>query len=138
MDKTSFLLEFQDVVEAIPPQSKDKFLSLYLKQQKNPLTASVLGIWLGCLGAHRFYAGDTRLGCLRLLAFIVFVILYTLCSVFYDTSALELIVLSTLCANIYWSIADFFLIGPRVLKKNLEKAEQIKSSMMPTSIWHNG
>ena len=42
---------------------------------KDPMTALLLGIFLGCFGLDRFYIGDTTMGILKLVVGIVAVII---------------------------------------------------------------
>ena len=62
-------LEFQQVLSTIPKESQMMFLMQYNSQKKNPTVAVILALFLGGIGAHKFYLGQTGLGILYLLFF---------------------------------------------------------------------
>lgn len=51
----------------IPQDKQMLFMMQYNNVKKNPTTAVLLAIFLGGLGAHKFYMGQTGLGILYLL-----------------------------------------------------------------------
>jgi TM2 domain-containing membrane protein YozV len=60
-------LEFQQVLSTIPKDSQMMFLMQYNSQKKNPTVAVILALFLGGIGAHKFYLGQAGLGILYLL-----------------------------------------------------------------------
>jgi TM2 domain-containing membrane protein YozV len=60
-------LEFQQLLSTIPKESQMMFLMQYNSQKKNPTVAVILALFLGGIGAHKFYLGQTGLGILYLL-----------------------------------------------------------------------
>jgi TM2 domain. len=67
-----------------------KWTSLSVCQFKNPTTALVLSIFLGCYGVDRFYIGDTGLGVLKLIT----------------------------CGGVWiWTIIDWFMISDATREK---------------------
>ncbi|MCX2716898.1 TM2 domain-containing protein [Helicobacter sp. MIT 21-1697] len=85
-------LILQERLEKLP---EEKLSSLSLIQLKNPVVGLVLGLFLGILGADRFYKGDIVLGIVKLL----------------------------LCwATLYiWAIVDLVLVWKGIKQDNLNK-----------------
>lgn len=138
MDQTAFLLEFQDLIESLPGPSQDKFLQLYLARAKNPLVGVGLAAFLGCLGINRFYVGQTTLGVVKLVCGL-FVIILTIIlatnpddsfSSYYDLTLVDFQFAA-------WIVVDTFLMGGLVARKNLQIAQDIKSTMSPAAIWQH-
>ena len=59
--------EIAKLVNSMPESSRGTFLMQYNSQKKNPTAAVVLALFLGGVGAHRFYLGETGIGIIYLL-----------------------------------------------------------------------
>jgi len=55
------------MVNALPEDKRTPFLMQLNKVKKNPTTAVLLALFLGEVGAHKFYLGQTGLGIVYLL-----------------------------------------------------------------------
>jgi TM2 domain-containing membrane protein YozV len=55
------------MVNALPEDKRTPFLMQLTTVKKNPTTAVLLALFLGGLGAHKFYLGQTGLGIVYLL-----------------------------------------------------------------------
>ena len=55
------------MVNALPEDKRTPFLMQLNKVKKNPTTAVLLALFLGGVGAHKFYLGQTGLGIVYLL-----------------------------------------------------------------------
>ena len=55
-------LEVEWAVESLPPEHQVAFMAHYGALAKRPTIAVLLALFLGGLGAHRFYLGQTRVG----------------------------------------------------------------------------
>jgi len=55
-------LEVEWAVESLPPEQQAAFMAHYGALAKRPTTAVLLALFLGGLGAHRFYLGQMRAG----------------------------------------------------------------------------
>lgn len=81
--------------ERLAKLPEDKLSSLSLIQLKDPVVGLILGLFLGLLGADRFYKGDTVLGVVKfLLCWLTFGI---------------------------WAIVDLFLVWKGIKQDNLNK-----------------
>ncbi len=59
--------ELQQLVTSIPDNNQMMFLMQYNVQKRNPVVAVVLALFLGGIGAHKFYLGQTGMGILYLV-----------------------------------------------------------------------
>lgn len=59
--------ELQQLVNSIPQQNQMMFLVQYNAQKKSATTAVVLALFLGSIGAHKFYLGQTGMGLVYLV-----------------------------------------------------------------------
>lgn len=82
-----------------------QFDTQFATQRKNPTTALMFSLFLGGLGADRFYIGDTGLGFAKLL---------------------------TLGGVGVWGIIDWFLIMKAARRKNSLVAKQIHDGIIQT------
>ena len=62
-------LMVNQMVQQLPSDKQMVFLMQYNAAKKNPTTAVLLALFLGGLGIHKFYMGQTGLGVLYLLFF---------------------------------------------------------------------
>ena len=62
------LPEIKQMLEQIGPDNASQVLASGFK---DPMTALVLGLFLGGLGVDRFYIGDNSIGALKLVVFII-------------------------------------------------------------------
>jgi TM2 domain-containing membrane protein YozV len=60
-------IEFNKMLQGLPPDKQLLFAMQYNNTKKNPTAAVLLALFLGGLGAHKFYLGQTGLGVLYLL-----------------------------------------------------------------------
>ena len=60
-------LAVNQIISHLPQEKQMMFFMQYNNVQKNPTTAILWAIFLGGLGAHKFYMGETGLGILYLL-----------------------------------------------------------------------
>ncbi len=93
----------------LTPQQMLLLQSEYENRKKSKSTAYLFWFFLGCLGGHRFYAGDTTRGILMLITLGFFGI---------------------------WTLIDVFFIGARIDQKNKElenKLIQKVLSITPTA-----
>lgn len=138
MNQTFYLLEFQDLLESLPPESREKFLQLYVGRIKSPLLAVGLTIFCGWLGINRFYVGARLLGVFKLLALLSCLILLIFHLLYMDNPLLSLCLLITTVGVCGWNNVELFLIGNAALKKNLEIAHEIRASLAVSTVWHEG
>lgn len=59
--------ETQQLVSLLPSEKQTVFMLQYNEERKNPTTAVLLALFLGGLGAHKFYLGKIGLGVLYFL-----------------------------------------------------------------------
>lgn len=59
--------ETQQFVSSLPSEKQTVFMLQYNEERRNPTTAVLLALFLGGLGAHKFYLGKIGLGVLYLL-----------------------------------------------------------------------
>lgn len=135
MDQTAYLLEFQDLVDSLPPSSKDSFMQFYGAQMKNPTLAGGLGVFLGVFGVNRFYVGDYLLGVLKLLAGFILMAIGALRVTDPNIENLYFIISMILA---HWIVADSFLTISRTRQKNLKIARGIKASLAPATTAQTG
>lgn len=107
MKNISYILELQAIVDALPPDTRHKFLQTYSVRAKNPATAFALSCCFGGFGADRFYAGDKIKGALKLI--------------------------TVGCLGI-WTLVDLFLIGGHVRTINLQMARALKDEIRAAPI----
>jgi len=86
----------------------------YDANKKSMLVAYILLFFLGMLGAHRFYLGETKTGLIMLALFV-------------GGSALSVVGIGMLgvAAVGVWVVVDLFLIPSIVSKRNNELIEQL-------------
>ena len=84
---------------------KMQFDTQYATQRKNPTTALLFSLFLGGVGADRFYTGDTGLGFAKLF---------------------------TLGGIGVWAIIDLFLIMKATRRKNADMARRIHDALTQT------
>lgn len=105
MKQASYTLELHTLIDSLSPESRGKFMQIYIQRMKDPALAVGLNAYLGFFGIDRFYAGDILLGILKLLTAGGFGI---------------------------WIIVDLFLIAGKVRYRNILLAREIKQSIMST------
>lgn len=66
-EEEAFKLELQQSLQSMPKESQTAFMVHYASKEKKPMTAILLALLLGNIGAHKFYLGQTALGILYLL-----------------------------------------------------------------------
>lgn len=64
-----------EIKQTLEQLGSDRAAQVMTGGYKDPMTALLLGIFLGGLGIDRFYIGDTTMGILKLLVFIVTIII---------------------------------------------------------------
>jgi len=85
----------------LPEHRRAEFQMAYQAQKKDRTTALVLSIFLGFLGADRFYLGQTGLGVLKLLT----------------------------CSGLgFWGIIDWFMIMGAADRQNIEVLTRLQLS----------
>lgn len=60
-------MEINMMLQNVPQDKQMMFMMQYNNVKKNPTTAVLLALFLGNLGIHKFYLGETGLGILYLL-----------------------------------------------------------------------
>lgn len=60
-------LAYNKILQSLPADKQTLFVMQYNSSKKNPTTAVLLTLFLGGLGAHKFYMGETGLGVLYLV-----------------------------------------------------------------------
>ncbi|MFC0309499.1 TM2 domain-containing protein [Gallibacterium trehalosifermentans] len=83
----------KDKLDALSPEKASQVSMLSFK---NPMTGLILGLFLGTLGADRFYKGDILLGILKLIS---------------------------LGGLGIWALIDLFLVYKGIKKDNLQKVQ---------------
>lgn len=63
--------ELRQALARIPPESQEAFVSYTNRRAKSPAAAVLLALFLGWLGAHRFYLRDYGIGFIYLAYFLV-------------------------------------------------------------------
>ncbi len=61
--------EFRRIVRSLPDDQQAAFLVQYNANRRNPTLAVLLALFLGGIGAHKFYLGQTGTGILYLVFF---------------------------------------------------------------------
>jgi TM2 domain-containing membrane protein YozV len=64
-------VELREALAKVPPQSQEAFVSFTNRRAKSPTIAVLLALFLGWLGAHRFYLRDYGLGFMYLAYFLI-------------------------------------------------------------------
>jgi hypothetical protein len=102
MNRKAYTQELMSIYGSIPEARRPEFSQIFLEREKNPLLAFAWNVWLGWLGADRFYCGQTLLGVIKLLTFGGFGL---------------------------WVMVDWFIIGGVARDKSIEAARSLRESM---------
>ena len=102
MNRRAYQQELMQIVLSIPEPRRGEFFSIFLEKEKNPVLAYGWNLWLGWLGADRFYNGQVLLGVLKLL---------------------------TLGGFGLWVIVDWFLAGGTARDQSIKEARSVRDSM---------
>lgn len=98
--------EIKQALEQIGPDNASQILASGFK---DPMTALVLGLFLGGLGVDRFYIGDNSIGALKLVVFIIgWVITLITCGILFFIPYI-------------WNIIDLFYIMDATKEKNYQQ-----------------
>ncbi len=107
--------------KALESTPEDHLILLNKQPYKKTHVALLLSLFLGVLGADRFYLGDYLLGGMKLLLFTQAVGI-ALDLLIYSSDrvclSFSLVILTVVC--IAWVVTDFFLVMKRAQEKNLE------------------
>ncbi len=102
MNRRAYQQELMQIVLSIPEARRVEFFQIYLEKEKNPVLAFGWNIWLGFLGADRFYNGQVILGVLKLLT----------------------------CGGFgVWVIVDWFLAAGTARDQSIKAARSLRDSM---------
>ncbi|GAA0355225.1 NINE protein [Bacillus horti] len=93
------------------------FESEYRKRTKSHAVSFLL-FFIGFFGLHRFYLGDTAMGVLQVLVYVVLVILYYIAIIF------ELIILLIPLGILLLLLVGLFIYDLFTLKKKVDKMNQ--------------
>ena len=104
MNKKSYFLEIQQIIASLPDDKKQVYINAFIEREKNPVASFGFNVFLGFLGADRFYVGDTLLGFLKLITGGGFGI---------------------------WILIDYFLIAGTTRDKNIQAARELRGSLLP-------
>ncbi len=94
------------IMKEIPPHKQLAFSSQYYSVRKNSVMALILNFFLGGIGIHKFYLGDTGTGVLYLL---------------FSWTSIPSIA----------SFIDLFFITKKANEKNLASAQEIAFAIIP-------
>ena len=100
------LPEIKKILEELGPEKATQVLACGFK---DPMTALVLGLFLGSMGVDRFYIGDNNTGALKLAVFIIgWVIVLITCGILFFIPYI-------------WNIIDLFYIMDATKDKNYQQ-----------------
>ena len=103
---SSRMPEVKQMLQQLGPDRAAQVMSMGFK---DPMTALLLGIFLGSLGLDRFYIGDTTMGILKLVVFaITFTVACLTCGVLFFLPYI-------------WPIIDLIFIMDATKEKNYQK-----------------
>ena len=102
MNRKAYLQELISIYGTLKEDRRSEFSQIFLEKEKNPVVAFGWNVWLGWLGADRFYCGQVLLGVLKLLTMGGFGI---------------------------WVLIDCFLIAGTARDKSIEQARSLRESM---------
>jgi len=69
MDNQAYNNQLLTIISNVPEEKRTQFISSFTVSSYNPTVAFGLNVFLGSLGADRFYHGQILLGILKLLSF---------------------------------------------------------------------
>ncbi|NDJ27668.1 NINE protein [Campylobacter sp. MIT 19-121] len=137
--KNFFLMDIVDKIDGanmpllkqnIEELSDEEMQSLMCISFKNPVVGLLFGFFMGIFGFDRFYKGDTILGVLKIILFVLCVVLFVSGIVILATSgfrdeeqAIALLVCLGLAflASLIWWFVDLFMVYFGIKKDNFIK-----------------
>lgn len=102
MNNRMYSMELAQLVASVPEDQRGGFLTAFAEKQKNPVLGLGFAVWLGSIGADRFYRGQIFLGLLKLLT----------------GGGLGV-----------WTVIDWFMVGGAIRASNLALARSMRASV---------
>lgn len=117
------LIVIRDRMQKLEAKGIKLDISPTLARLKSPLTGLLLGLFVGCVGADRFYKGDKNLAINKLSYFIV-AIAFTILGMYHNSES-EIIFSCILYLIVsIWCLADILSVFFGIKKDNFNKIMQ--------------
>lgn len=112
------------VQEELKSLDSTKAGGLYGLSLKSKVVGLVLGLFLGAVGADRFYKGDKKLGIYKLVLFLVYCVGLIIADIIGSGILVGIAILSFVVL-IVWVFVDLFLVWKEIPKDNLRIIQQV-------------
>lgn len=117
------LMVIKDKIQKLEAKGIKSDISPTLARLKSPVTGLLLGLFIGCVGADRFYKGDKNLAINKLSYFIV-AIAFTILGMYHNSES-EIIFSCILYLIVsIWCLADILSVFFGIKKDNFNKIMQ--------------
>ena len=117
------LIVIKDGMQKLEAKGIKSDISPTLARLKSPVTGLLLGLFIGCVGADRFYKGDKNLAINKLSYFIV-AIAFTILGMYHNSES-EIIFSCILYLIVsIWCLADILSVFFGIKKDNFNKIMQ--------------
>lgn len=117
------LIVIKDRMQKLEAKGIKSDISPTLARLKSPVTGLLLGLFIGCVGADRFYKGDKNLAINKLSYFIV-AIAFTILGMYHNSES-EIIFSCILYLIVsIWCLADILSVFFGIKKDNFNKIMQ--------------
>lgn len=117
------LIVIRDRMQKLEAKGIKSDISPTLARLKSPVTGLLLGLFIGCVGADRFYKGDKNLAINKLSYFIV-AIAFTILGMYHNSES-EIIFSCILYLIVsIWCLADILPVFFGIKKDNFNKIMQ--------------
>lgn len=114
-------MNLRDRLDKMSDEQKGKFnSSLAMIKLKSHVVGLVLGLFLGVVGADRFYKGDIGMGIAKLVLYILGYVLLIFGASSYSTALMVIGGIMIFAAGV-WVLVDWFLVWKGIKKDNLNK-----------------
>ena len=117
------LMVIKDKMQKLEAKGIKLDISPTLARLKSPVTGLLLGLFIGCVGADRFYKGDKNLAINKLSYFIVAIAFTILGLLHNNESEITFSLILYLIVSI-WCLADILPVFFGIKKNNFDKIMQ--------------